>query len=532
MRFALFMLLTLLPSCTRTDPDRTVRIGLMRDVDSLNPYTSTSVEGEIVAGLLFPRLFEEQPGQGNAPELRPFLVTVYHWDDTQKILTLDLDPTRQWHDGNPITSKDVSYSLKVQMSPEVPWISADTKANIADWQIIDPQHLTVRFHRAKRTNLLDLNEGFMIPEHVFSVHPFGNWLEVNWAQHLVGGGPYQLKGYEPNQFLRVTPYGFSGPDLVFTFARDRETQYMWLESGLIDYSWSLPPHRMQTLPPPLVPKPFPNHQFAYLVWNPIDSSDLDIKDQSSLNEHLKSHPHRLFSDPQIRVAIEFLLARDAYIQQLWGNLAQLPATPWSVGMSFHKTAILPRNHDPNKGIRMLETKGYLVNPETGIRENLSGPLVFSVLCNTGSQIREDYLSLIQRDLRQYGVRMDIELVEPSLYWSRCAAKQFDAAFVMFRRENRPDLAELFHSRHALGDDGFNYSSWSSADPWLDRLEWATDEAELDTCLEHIESLFYEEAPVTLLYETLQAAATSPLLEALKPNYLDPLSGIENIEFIP
>ncbi len=500
-----------------------IRVAVRRDVDSFNPYVSGSIEGEIVAMRLFPQLFQERPGEELGAHSA--VLESHQWVTATK-LDLILKPGLVWSDGAPLVANDVVFSFEAQTDADIAWFSAGSKRNILSVVAINDMEIRVEFDRERATNLMDLNEGFIVPRHVLSKTPFKEWTTHDWSHDLVVFGPYKIGLHRPDRYLRLQNLNSEYPDLIFQIARDKETHFQWLDSNQVDYSWSIDVERLASIRPPLQKITYANHQFAYLVWNSIDPSRLPEDGLQSVAGMVKAKtatPHRLFSEATVRQALEMALNRPAYLQNIWQGQGSIPATPWSVGRLFHRPAINARQFEPSAAIEALAGQGW--SDSEGVLSKNDRPFTFSVLCNSGSPSREYVLYAIQKDLANIGIKMEIEFVEAGLYWDRLARRQFDAAFVMFRRENRPDLGELFHSDAGV-KDGLNYASWQAGDELIRRVEDATDWEQIDDYLHQLDLIFADSAPVCLLYEAQQIGVVGSRLTHIEPNFLDPLAGVE------
>ena len=94
-----------------------------------------------------------------------------------------LRPT--WH---LVPAEDVRWTWQAQIRPDVAWDSADSKRFITDVEVVDPQ--TVRFHfsRVYSTQLLNANEGVILPKHVWEKLPFSQWRQVAVTSRMLISG--------------------------------------------------------------------------------------------------------------------------------------------------------------------------------------------------------------------------------------------------------------------------------------------------------------------------------------------------------
>ena len=524
------LLLLILWACGTTQsqsPEGPLRIGMRRPPDSLNPYLSMTVEGEYIAARLFPRLYREEPRlKDGIPELTPYLAAGHSWNAEGTVLSLSLKPDLHWQDGTPLTAEDVAYSFDLQKDPEVAWLSSGSKDRIEGWKVLSATEIEVTFKHASPMNLLDVNEGFIVPRHHFSKWPVAAWPERDWAQDLVVYGPYRIKSFDAERLLLTGVAAGAVPDAGFAFVREKETLFQLLLNHSLDFSWTLPVERIPEIEAKLAPAIYDDLTFAFIAWNPIQPEAFSQNkpgDVAALLALKRDAPHPLFADERVRKAMTFAMRREHYQRQFWYGRSSVPVSPWSSGLAYYKGQLEPRSYDPQEAERLLNEAGWLLEGTQRVKDGR--PFRFSVISVAGSAIREQYLLAIQQDLRGLGIEMEVDVQEASRYVSNINGRQFDAVFGIFRAGTRPDLSSLFHSREAL-DSGANYASWTEADLLLDEVAQARTVADLSPALLALERLFFEQQPMTMLYKGQTVGASSSTVLKPRFNYLDPLFLLE------
>ena len=504
-----------------------LRIGMRRAPDSLNPYVSTRLEGELIAFRLYPKLFIESPPKSEGlPVLQPFLLANHQWREDGLTLELELKKGLTWSDGEPLTSADLDYTFSIQKDGELGWVSSGRKENVQGWQILDDHRLEVQFKRQSAFNLLDLNEGVVVPRHFYGQWPTKEWIEMEWDRELVVYGPYQVDAWVPDERLVLKGLGKNpAPTLGLAFVRDRDALFRLVESGELDYAIGLPIHRIPDLKDLAKPIVFPDLTFAFIGWNPLlpgafEQSPPD--DLDTLRQLLQSKPHPIFGDSSVRRALTHAIRRESHLNNLWHGLGALPANPWQAGLPYRKSTIEPLSYDPQKAAELLEKAGWIL--VDGIRQRDGKPFQFKVICNTGSPIREAYLLAIQEDLRAIGIHMEIDMMEAGRYIQACSTRNFDAMFGSFRTGTRPDLSSLYGDEEAV--NGYNFCSWIGQDSLLERVHLAKDLAELETSLRGLEEAFFRDQPLTMLYRGMNVGSSSRQDLAIKANPLDYFFEIE------
>ena len=527
LRSILILIVFLLSACRTGSPSgeaRGIRIGMQRPPDSFHPYITTTAYGETITARLFPGLFIEHPLlESGLPKLEPNIVAGFRWDEAGTTLELDLKADLHWSDGQPLSTEDVAYSLKTRRDPEVAWLSSPEDDLIADWEVVSPARIRIRFHHRSPFNLVRLNEGRIIPKHYFEQWPVSQWRERDWSADLVVFGPYRLQSYQPGERLLLEPMDAkAAARLGFAFVRDKESLYQLLLKNELDVAWPLPVDRIPQIRSRLQPLIFDDLSFAFIGWNllaPEAYARAEPQTRADLEELVTTAPHPLFADHRVRRAMGLAMNRVDYLRRFWFSDGQVPASPWQAGLAYVPPQHRAAPYDPARAGQLLDEAGWVMVDNH--RQKQGVPFRFSVICNTGSTIRESYLLAIQRDLLQIGIRMEVELQEAGLYISNCTTRRFDAYFGIFRTGTRSDLTSLYHGDAAL-QSGYNWTSWLTIDEPLERYRDAETVAELQAALIALEDRFQEEQPLTLLYKGQQIGAAAPGYEGALSNYLDPL----------
>lgn len=503
-----------------------IKVGASRAPDSLNPYLSTSLMGEIVAYRLFPTLFREEARfDHGVPALTPYLVADHAWDENKTTLTISLREGLTWDDGTPLTTADIAYSFTLQTDAEVAWLGRENKAGIDNWHVQSDTSMTVNFKGRSPFNLLNLNEGFIVPKHVFEAVPIAEWQNYDWQKNLVTFGPYRIGDGSSEERLMLQGIDDTAPPLAIAFIREKETLYQLLSTGELDYAWQLPVDRIDDIRTNLQPHIFPNKMLGFIAWNPIDPlafAETEPTDKAAVELLKAQRPHAVLADKRVRQALNYGMRRSAYNQRFWFGESHVPATPWQVGLPFSQTNRQARETDMTKAAALLEEAGWQMQGDVRMKDGK--PLKISVVTNLGSSIRENYLLAIQADLKQLGIDFQVATQEPSRYFNNMMAHQYDGIIAVIRMPTRPDLRAILHSESIFG--GGNLAAWAAGDQQLDAIRDAETMAEIDQNIAQLEEMFFDDVPMTLLYTGQSVGASSTNIQPT-PNYVDPLAGIEH-----
>ncbi|HPS79599.1 MAG TPA: ABC transporter substrate-binding protein, partial [Thermoanaerobaculaceae bacterium] len=157
-----------------TPAGETMVVAIPADVETFNDYQSAgeAMENAII-DLLFPTLFEEQPDFAeHPPSFAPRLAESWEFSPSHLALTVKLREGATWSDGFRVTADDVRFTFQAQTSEAAGSTYVEQKAAIARVEVVDAS--TVRFHfkRVYPYQLMDANDGHIVPAHAWGKVPF------------------------------------------------------------------------------------------------------------------------------------------------------------------------------------------------------------------------------------------------------------------------------------------------------------------------------------------------------------------------
>jgi peptide/nickel transport system substrate-binding protein len=467
----------------------------------------TSPEQEMIIQL-FLRLVREEPDfEKHPPTFSPELARSYEWSPDHKTLTFHLREEARWSDGVPVTADDVRWTWQAETSPEVAWQYSYMKAQISDVEVVDPH--TVRFHlkRVYPKQMMDVNEGGIMPRHAWAQVPFSRWRQsADWfKQHLVVDGPFTIASWKPRQeVVLVRNRGYFDPDrphldrVVMRIIPDQASILAQLRSGELDFTPALSPAdaAQVTANPRLRLLAFPYRTWVAVAWN-------------------DSRP--LFSDPDVRRALGLALDRKAIVETIWGKFARVSESPiLSVVWAYDK-ALQPLPYDPAEARRILAAKGFAAGAD-GILRRGGKPFAFELSTNAGNQQRVDALVMIQEQLRRIGVRAEPRQVEFNTLMQRLDGGDFDASLFGTSMDTSLDLTTPFHSRE-IGSTNLTRYSNPEVDRLIDHAMSQPDIALARPDLDRIQEILHRDQPYTFLWESQRLSGLDRRLHGVAPSML-------------
>jgi peptide/nickel transport system substrate-binding protein len=492
-------------------PGDAIVVGTSQDLGTVNELisASTAFNAEIVSHLFLKLLVEQPDFEDSPPTFTPSLATSYELSADRRTLTFHLRPDAVWSDGVPITAEDVRFTWQAQTHPAVAWDWSFAKGAITDVEVMGPH--TVRFHfdEVSASQLMDANEGGILPKHAWEKLPFEEWREnANWfLDNLVTSGPYTVGRWsrQVQLELHANPrYLDDGlprtPRILFRFVPDQPQLVAQLLGGDLDMISNVEAadaERIETNPGTRLIS-FPSSQFTFVAWN-------------------LRRPQ--FRAVEVRRALAMATDRQAIVEVIWKGYARVSSSPIISGVWAHNEAIEPWPYDPEAARRLLEGAGWMDRDGDGVRERNGTELSFDLVTIPGNRGREDAALLIQDNLRAVGVEVHQRRLELDTLIGRALEHEFDALISAFLIGTDLDLEYAFHTRAI--DNGHNWTGYSNSevDRLIDEVNRETDLGAARERLLRIQEILHRDQPFLFLWEPLRLVGVSTRLDNVHPNRL-------------
>lgn len=324
------------------------------------------------------------------------------WDVEDTTVTFNLNPKAMWHDGTPLTSKDVAFTLNVLTDPATTsrWGGAfKSIEGYAEAQEAEgPTSLTGIETPDDHTVILNLTEpdsgllgGFIyvciLPEHVLGdVDRSTIDQEPFWTEGRIGAGPYkwmQLVEGERVEMEAFEDYHLGAPKiktLNLLFFSSFETSLAAFQQGASAVS------AMTSNDTELVEE----MDGAEILTTPAGVGALFIN---------VSQPE--FSDVRVRQAMSYAIDRQTITETLFQGFADPVATEVPYLEWVQPEDANPYDYDPDKATSLLEEAGW------------DGSKSFELWYYYPDQVTESVMEAMQQYLGAVGVQVDLRFDDGS-----------------------------------------------------------------------------------------------------------------------
>ena len=472
----------------------TVRAAVTGDEGTLNPYTYISgFPGWNLLMLQYDSLMQLDAAGVPQPWLASSVSVSA--DLTEWSVTLVEGVT--FHDGEPLTSDDVAFSVEFYTTnPEASRFARDFRG-VADVVVHDDYNVTFVLESANPGfDVVALADAPIIPRHIWesvelpSEHQFAGGTNI-------GSGPYMLTEYVDSQSYRfaANPNYFRGAPavdelVVIVFADDAGAQAA-IRTGEVDVIFErIPPEQIDLLD---------SQDPLDVILGPEFATQMINYDASI----------RPFDDVAVRQAINLAMDRQDIVDTVYLGAATVGSPGWiHPGHSVYNPGIEVDVYDPAAANALLDGAGYADSDGDGVREYDGQPMSFEIITNASDSLRLRIAELTVEMLAAIGIETEVLPVDTGV-WENAVWPGFDVnngrnyqiAMWGWSPPVQADPLRLPWLVHSSLDRGFlNLTGYGNAemDELSEALAVEPDPAQRKAILGRMQEIIAEDLPFVLL----------------------------------
>jgi peptide/nickel transport system substrate-binding protein len=482
----------------------TLRIRLKAEPPHLNVLIQPDHAAvRVVLHTVFETLLEERPNGRIAPSLAR---------ESQRSpdglrLSLWLRKDARWHDGRPLTSADVQWTLERVLDPKSP--ATTLRANLQHVRSVEapaPDRIVLHYSKVDYFALRALTAVPILPKHIYATGD----LRTHAANRApTGSGPYRFVSWTPGREIvlarvpppnpgaeQIEPRGSHREmpgiaSLRFVIVREDTVAALLVRRGELDLderagndAWLAAAEdaelrarawRLLWYPP----------GYAFRVYN-------------------TRHP--ALADRRVRTALSMLTDRSTILREVHRGLHRAvhgpypPESPCAArqGIEF----------SPERAAALLREAGYGAGQKR---------LTLTWLIPSSSKTLVPEARIFAADARRAGVDVSIETVDWPAFQARLRAGNFDMAALAWFTSADDDLFAVFHSSQQRG--GLNYGGYSNAglDRVLERLRTEMDPRQRLGLCARVNEILAADPPYTFLYQLASPAFVAKHVGGIRPS---------------
>jgi len=467
---------------------------LVGELQRLNPildyYNSADRD---VDRLIFSRLISYDENGLPQPELAS------DWGISFDVLSynFDINPDAVWHDGIPVTSADIVFTVDLMRSDESV-LPEDIKSFWNNIEVIPLGDKSVQFRLPEAfAPFMDYLSFGILPQHLLQELSYQEIVNSSFNLEPIGSGPYQFErlitenGIIKGVVLTANASYFRGEPLisqfVFLYYADAPTAYIAYQEGSVQGINEVT-----------------NDILTDVLNNPNISLYTAPKPEvSMILLNLNNNKVKFLQDENVRKALLQSIDRRRMIDNVLGGqgiIANMPLIPsnWAYyegNQSF--------DYDTQLAEMLLDEAGYTqsTTDENGVRADNGTSLNFE-LVHPDDATHTAVAQAIQADWAKIGVQVTLVPVPYDvLVLDYLEPLTYQAALIDLNFERSPDPDPYPFWDQAQQSGGQNYSQWENkvVSEYLEEARVSTNLDERAKLYRNFQVVFQDELPAIPLY---------------------------------
>ncbi len=468
---------------------------------SLSPDTTNSVPDVAAGCLVHDALVRFRKGFEIVPSLAK------SWDISPDGLVYRFDLVdASWHDGKPVSSEDVKFTLEQISSKYGPRFNTAGKF-IQKIETPTPKQVVITLDKPFGPFLFSLaceQNAAIMPAHVLRDQDILKHPAI--LTQPVGAGPFRIKEWvrgshialerNPDYWRKGEPYL---DRVMIKIMPDAAARILALRAGEVDY---------------IVPDYFPLSAVQQFEKNPQFTMQEVSYPGSDIIILNTKHPQ--LAKPQVRQALLMAVDRQFIHDKVFHGLGGIPRSAFDTRLWAYNEAVDYMKQypfDPKKAAQMLDEAGATVGPD-GSR------FTMRLLFETAKPEWLPAAQALQRFWQAVGVKVSLEGAERPVILKRVYSDyDFEATLQTYTTLGDPSLgiARTYVTESIKQGTTFNNASQYS-NPEVDKLfeqgRDAANQADRKKAFDRIQEILAQDMPVLNLHQQPQYAVASSRLQGL------------------
>ena len=509
----------------------------LADPESLNPITSNdSASNQVLRWIFLPLLDLDNETLEQRPLIARELPEISE-DKLTYVFRLRDDVT--FADGQPLTARDVVFTLKVIKNPEVRAPHARNYfVSVRDAVAVDDHTLRIDLRERYFRNDLVLGGISPLPRHHYDAESllgeisvealdafaeldpepkarasrFAKQFNENFHRNPMGPGAFVLRDPETDivtgeRIVLRRRDDFWAPDdpkhgdawvkrILIRIINDREAALVAFKGGDLDVIGLTPLQHLRgtgsaRFAKRAEKKVHVSPGYSYIGWN---------------------QKREIFQDPKLRRALGYFVDKQILIEKILFGLGVPVESPIFIERPEYNRSLPAHVFDPERGKALLAEAGWKDTDGDGILEKGIGgervPLRFEIISNSGNDIRKAVGLTVIDEMKRAGIDASFREIDWSIMLDKVKKFDFDAVILGWGMSvTPPDAYQVWHSSQAVpGGSNHVYYRNEEVDRILEAYRVEFDAQKRKQLYDRFQEILHGEQPYTFLF--MQNAITA------------------------
>jgi len=412
------------------------------------------------------------------------------------IYNFTIRPNAVWHDGTPVTSDDVIFTIEL-MKSSGSLVPQDIKDLWGKVEVTKLNDKNIKFTLPEPfVPFMDYLTFGILPKHLLESVPADQLQSADFNINPVGTGPYQFdhliveggqitgvvltlntKFYNNTSFIEqvVFRYYTSSADALDAYEQGEALAVSQISPDVLNAALEEPNLSVYTSQLP---------QMSFVLFN------------------LNNPDAAFLQNTKVRRALMLGLNRSYIVNKFMQGQAIIAHTPILPSSWAYYDGTEHFEYNPDEAINILKAEGYIIPAGGGdVRAKEGVPMTFTML-HPDDALHTLIAQAIQTQWAAIGVRVDLRAVPyDSLVLDSLASRAFQSALVdlNFSRTPDPDPYPFWHQAEATS--GQNYSQWDNraASEYLEQARVTADYSLRTRLYRNFQVIFAKELPALPLF---------------------------------
>lgn len=447
----------------------------------VQPLFATTMAEARINELIFEGLYTDDRDLATRPDLAAS--SQLSADRTE--MTIRLRPDARWHDGQPVTARDVVFTIQAMKDPA----TASTEPGRVEWiesaTVIDELTVRLRFQRAEARPEDKLNFK-ILPAHRFSSSSVKR--SDPFRSRPIGSGPFQLIRYNDDGSISMSRVDGhrDNPQLegvVMREVSDKGYQAKLLIYESLEVLVRVLPRDLATLQAnrKIELHPYQTNSWWYLGFN--------------LNQPT-------FADARVRQALALMLDSNSLLAPI--GTGELLSGPFVRSSPYYNHEVPPLGRDLDRAAALLTEAGYTKTAQGWSKGGR--PLSLKVSAHKSLESAQEVVINLQSQLQSQGVKVEVEFLDEVSWRANIwRERRYDLVLSQWSFDRNEDIREQFHSQ---GSRNFTGYKSPEVDRLLDRARDTLDPQEKKQVLRQVHAQVHKDLPMHFLWTLDSYAAMS------------------------